>query len=181
MPASRIQPRMHSAAARCSRVKKIRVKHPGSCEMAASSSMRPTIPTPSGPVVLPLLLSVIRFRPGAGLDLTTHRISQANSTDYPPFLSTLKGLLECPNANTAHDPRDCHVTYSVKEIFKTLQGEGGQAGRAAVFCRFAGCNLWTGREEDRAAAVCQFCDTDFVGTDGEGGGRFTDADKLAGA
>src|ERR1700759_4830951 len=77
--------------------------------------------------------------------------------------------------------RDCHVTYSVKEIFKTLQGEGGQAGRAAVFCRFAGCNLWTGREEDRAAAVCQFCDTDFVGTDGQGGGRFKDADELADA
>ncbi len=73
------------------------------------------------------------------------------------------------------------MTYSVKEIFKTLQGEGGQAGRAAVFCRFAGCNLWTGREEDRAGAVCQFCDTDFVGTDGEGGGRFKDADELAGA
>ena len=73
------------------------------------------------------------------------------------------------------------MTYSVKEIFKTLQGEGGQAGRAAVFCRFAGCNLWTGREEDRAAAVCQFCDTDFVGTDGEGGGRFRDADELADA
>ena len=64
------------------------------------------------------------------------------------------------------------VTYSVKEIFLTLQGEGGQAGRAAVFCRFAGCNLWTGREQDRAAAVCTFCDTDFVGTDGVGGGRF---------
>ena len=73
------------------------------------------------------------------------------------------------------------MTYSVKEIFKTLQGEGGQAGRAAVFCRFAGCNLWTGREEDRAAAVCQFCDTDFVGTNGEGGGRFKDADELADA
>jgi 7-carboxy-7-deazaguanine synthase len=73
------------------------------------------------------------------------------------------------------------VAYSVKEIFKTLQGEGGQAGRAAVFCRFAGCNLWTGREEDRTTAVCQFCDTDFVGTDGEGGGRFKDADKLADA
>ena len=73
------------------------------------------------------------------------------------------------------------MTYSVKEIFKTLQGEGGQAGRAAVFCRFAGCNLWTGREEDRAAAVCQFCDTDFVGTDGEGGGRFKDAAELADA
>ncbi len=64
------------------------------------------------------------------------------------------------------------VTYTVKEIFKTLQGEGAQAGRAAVFCRFTGCNLWSGREEDRGSAVCQFCDTDFVGTDGPGGGRF---------
>jgi 7-carboxy-7-deazaguanine synthase (Cx14CxxC type) len=73
------------------------------------------------------------------------------------------------------------VTYSVKEIFKTLQGEGGQAGRAAVFCRFAGCNLWTGREEDRATAVCQFCDTDFVGTDGTGGGRFASPEALADA
>jgi len=73
------------------------------------------------------------------------------------------------------------MTYSVKEIFKTLQGEGGQAGRAAVFCRFAGCNLWSGREDDRATAVCQFCDTDFVGTDGVGGGRFASSDELADA
>ncbi|MCT9812323.1 7-carboxy-7-deazaguanine synthase [Acidovorax sp. Be4] len=71
------------------------------------------------------------------------------------------------------------MTYSVKEIFYTLQGEGGQAGRAAVFCRFAGCNLWTGREKDRAKAICQFCDTDFVGTDGEGGGKFASAQALA--
>jgi len=73
------------------------------------------------------------------------------------------------------------MTYSVKEIFLTLQGEGGQAGRPAVFCRFSGCNLWTGREEDRAGAVCTFCDTDFVGTDGEGGGKFRTADDLASA
>jgi 7-carboxy-7-deazaguanine synthase (Cx14CxxC type) len=73
------------------------------------------------------------------------------------------------------------MTYSVKEIFLTLQGEGGQAGRPAVFCRFAGCNLWTGREEDRAEAACDFCDTDFVGTDGEGGGKFAAADDLAAA
>ena len=73
------------------------------------------------------------------------------------------------------------MTYTVKEIFKTLQGEGGQAGRAAVFCRFAGCNLWSGYERDRATAVCRFCDTDFVGTDGVGGGRFHDAAALAGA
>ncbi|MFT8854589.1 7-carboxy-7-deazaguanine synthase [Acetobacter orientalis] len=71
------------------------------------------------------------------------------------------------------------MTYSVKEIFLTLQGEGGQAGRAAVFCRFTGCNLWTGREEDRAKALCQFCDTDFIGTDGEGGGKFETATALA--
>ena len=64
------------------------------------------------------------------------------------------------------------MTYTVKEIFYTLQGEGANAGRPAVFCRFAGCNLWSGREEDRATAVCQFCDTDFVGTDGPGGGKF---------
>ncbi|KQY93918.1 7-carboxy-7-deazaguanine synthase [Caulobacter sp. Root1455] len=71
------------------------------------------------------------------------------------------------------------MTYSVKEIFLTLQGEGGQAGKAAVFCRFAGCNLWTGREQDRAKAVCTFCDTDFVGVDGEGGGKFATPDDLA--
>src|SRR4051812_15258558 len=73
------------------------------------------------------------------------------------------------------------MTYSVKEIFKTLQGEGAQAGRAAVFCRFSGCNLWSGREQDRGGAVCGFCDTDFVGTDGLGGGRFRSAANLADA
>ena len=73
------------------------------------------------------------------------------------------------------------MSYAVKEIFLTLQGEGGQAGRPAVFCRFAGCNLWSGREQDRAKAVCSFCDTDFVGVDGPGGGRFTDADALVAA
>lgn len=73
------------------------------------------------------------------------------------------------------------MTYAVKEIFLTLQGEGMQAGRRAVFLRFAGCNLWSGREEDRKKAVCQFCDTDFVGTDGDGGGKFADADALADA
>ena len=71
------------------------------------------------------------------------------------------------------------MTYSIKEIFYTLQGEGAHAGRPAVFCRFSGCNLWTGREQDRATATCQFCDTDFVGTDGEGGGKFRDAASLA--
>lgn len=73
------------------------------------------------------------------------------------------------------------MSYAVKEIFLTLQGEGGQIGRTAVFCRFTGCNLWSGKEEDRHQAVCQFCDTDFVGMDGEGGGRFTDAAALANA
>lgn len=68
--------------------------------------------------------------------------------------------------------------YAVKEIFKTLQGEGGQAGRTAVFCRFTGCNLWSGREEDRLTATCQFCDTDFVGMDGENGGRYATAGAL---
>lgn len=69
--------------------------------------------------------------------------------------------------------------YAVKEIFYTLQGEGRQAGRPAVFCRFSGCNLWSGRERDRAAATCRFCDTDFVGTDGDGGGRFRNPADLA--
>ena len=71
--------------------------------------------------------------------------------------------------------------YSVKEIFYTLQGEGANTGAPAVFCRFAGCNLWSGREEDRASAACNFCDTDFVGTDGTGGGRFSGAEGLADA
>jgi 7-carboxy-7-deazaguanine synthase len=73
------------------------------------------------------------------------------------------------------------MSYAVKEIFYTLQGEGAQAGRAAVFCRFAGCNLWTGREADRATAICQFCDTDFIGVDGTGGGKFDSAEDLAAA
>lgn len=73
------------------------------------------------------------------------------------------------------------MSYAVKEMFLTLQGEGVQAGRRAVFIRFAGCNLWSGREADRASAICSFCDTDFVGTDGAGGGRFADADALVAA
>lgn len=73
------------------------------------------------------------------------------------------------------------MSYAVKEVFLTLQGEGANAGARAVFLRFAGCNLWTGREADRASAVCKFCDTDFVGMDGPGGGRFADADALADA
>jgi 7-carboxy-7-deazaguanine synthase (Cx14CxxC type) len=71
------------------------------------------------------------------------------------------------------------MSYAVKEIFYTLQGEGANTGRPAVFCRFAGCNLWTGREQDRATATCQFCDTDFAGTDGPGGGKFSTAESLA--
>ena len=73
------------------------------------------------------------------------------------------------------------MSYAVKEIFYTLQGEGAHAGRPAVFCRFAGCNLWSGRESDRASAICRFCDTDFVGTDGLGGGKFGSAAELAAA
>lgn len=73
------------------------------------------------------------------------------------------------------------MSYAVKELFLTLQGEGAQAGRRAVFLRFAGCNLWSGREQDRAAAACTFCDTDFVGMDGPGGGRFSDPEALAAA
>jgi 7-carboxy-7-deazaguanine synthase (Cx14CxxC type) len=73
------------------------------------------------------------------------------------------------------------LSYAVKELFLTLQGEGMRAGRRAVFCRFAGCNLWSGREQDRASAICQFCDTDFVGMDGTGGGKFADGAALAAA
>ena len=73
------------------------------------------------------------------------------------------------------------MTYSVKEMYYTLQGEGANTGRPAVFCRFSGCNLWSGREQDRDSAICSFCDTDFVGVDGPGGGRFESASKLASA
>jgi 7-carboxy-7-deazaguanine synthase len=73
------------------------------------------------------------------------------------------------------------MSYAVKEIFYTLQGEGAQAGRPAVFCRFSGCNLWSGREADRSTAICRFCDTDFVGVDGSGGGKFGPAEELAAA
>ena len=89
----------------------------------------------------------------------------------------LSAGLACYNGGL--DEKDGDVTYSIKEIFYTLQGEGAHAGRPAVFCRFAGCNLWSGRESDRATAVCSFCDTDFVGTDGELGGKFTSAAALA--
>jgi organic radical activating enzyme len=73
------------------------------------------------------------------------------------------------------------MSYWVKEIYYTLQGEGANTGRAAVFCRFAGCNLWSGREEDRARAICQFCETDFIGTNGPGGGKFVNPKQLAAA
>ncbi len=72
------------------------------------------------------------------------------------------------------------MSYAVKEIFLTLQGEGAHAGRAAVFCRFSGCNLWTGREEDRHKAICQFCDTDFWGMDGENGGKYFHTNNIKG-
>src|SRR5271165_3269097 len=88
------------------------------------------------------------------------------------------GRRGAPSAGAMRGPA---MTYSVKEVFLTLQGEGGQAGRAAVFCRFAGCNLWSGREQDRAGAVCTFCDTDFVGVDGPGGGKFATPAALAAA
>src|SRR5215813_2428367 len=91
-----------------------------------------------------------------------------------------QGLRRQPNSGS--DPVShlgYGMSYAVKEIFYTLQGEGANAGRAAVFCRFAGCNLWTGREEDRANAVCRFCDTDFVGTDGENGGKYRTPEELA--
>src|SRR5437763_8507091 len=81
---------------------------------------------------------------------------------------------------TAEQRREAAMPYAVKELFYTLQGEGANTGRAAVFCRFTGCNLWSGLEKDRGSAVCRFCDTDFVGTDGPGGGKFSSAEELAG-
>src|SRR5271168_1410639 len=96
---------------------------------------------------------------------------RANGTNRGPHRGRLSGL--------AGRNKGQRMSYAVKEIFLTLQGEGSNAGRVAVFCRFAGCNLWSGREEDRATSVCRFCDTDFVGVDGSGGGRFGDAAQLA--
>lgn len=90
---------------------------------------------------------------------------------------TTKATIRIADAPTTK----ARATYTVKELFLTLQGEGAQAGRAAVFCRFAGCNLWSGRERDRAGAICRFCDTDFVGMNGAGGGRFSSAETLADA
>src|SRR6201999_838087 len=148
----------------------------------ASSRMRPTISPPSAQSRIPSAsVPLIGFPPCGQSDRTKLRIFPVNSKDYCSFLLAAKGLSECPNIHPDPHARDCDVTYSVKEIFKTLQGEGGQAGRAAVCCRFAGCNLWSGSEKDRSTAVCQFCDTDFVGTDGQGGGTFTAAVQLADA
>ena len=95
---------------------------------------------------------------------------------FPTFLDDSSG--KWGRANTS---RTGKMAYSVKEILNTLQGEGARAGTSAVFCRFTGCNLWSGREADRASAVCRFCDTEFVGTDGPGGGRFEDAAELGSA
>src|SRR3954466_14654893 len=93
--------------------------------------------------------------------------------------AAFEGLRGGGHGGSAQLPGVRRVTYKVKEIFYTLQGEGSHAGRPAVFCRFASCNLWTGRETDRHRAICQFCDTAFVGTDGPGGGRFATAADLA--
>ncbi|MFW1676242.1 7-carboxy-7-deazaguanine synthase [Pontibacter sp. JAM-7] len=90
-------------------------------------------------------------------------------------MTIMYGVHSAPSRQTANRP---YHMYSVKEIFFSLQGEGAQAGRAAIFCRFTGCNLWSGREQDRAKAVCDFCDTDFIGTNGQNGGQFTSADEL---
>jgi 7-carboxy-7-deazaguanine synthase len=96
------------------------------------------------------------------------------------FADPIHPLVEPLHASTqVGSGLKARLAYAVKEIFYTLQGEGAQAGRPAVFCRFAGCNLWSGREEDRATAICRFCDTDFVGLDGTGGGRFDSAAALA--
>src|SRR3982751_2390826 len=98
----------------------------------------------------------------------------------PAETERLQGSRPRRSHSVRHRQSGRFMTYTVKEIFYTLRGEGAQAGRAAVFCRFSGCNLWTGREEDRSRAVCQFCDTDFVGT-GPDGGRFATPESLASA
>src|SRR3954462_6921221 len=98
----------------------------------------------------------------------------------PAETERLQGSRPRGSHSVRHRQSGRFMTYTVKEIFYTLQGEGAQAGRAAVFCRFSGCNLWSGREEDRSRAVCKFCDTDFVGT-GPEGGRFKSAAELADA
>ena len=95
-------------------------------------------------------------------------------------MTDLQAPLPSPLRGSSFSPEGAKGIYAVKECFLTLQGEGVQAGARAVFLRFAGCNLWTGREQDRAAAQCNFCDTDFVGTDGEGGGKFAGPEELAG-
>src|SRR6202043_2763681 len=100
------------------------------------------------------------------------------------LLPAIEGFPRERLARSASDGRNgtvASMTYSVKEIFYTLQGEGAQTGRPAVFCRFSGCNLWSGRENDRSGAICQFCDTDFVGVDGQGGNKFANANAVADA
>lgn len=119
------------------------------------------------------------LRPQAGIILTVHsssgsRACAARFRNAPSGASAAKRGWEGPRVGRAGI-----VSYSIKEIFYTLQGEGMQAGRPAVFCRFAGCNLWSGREADREQAVCRFCDTDFVGTDGTLGGKYPTAEALA--
>jgi len=100
--------------------------------------------------------------------------------DCPQIAHKLPGI-RCNSRSTSHHITLHTLTYSIKEMFYTLQGEGAHAGRPAVFCRFSGCNLWSGREQDRSSAICRFCDTDFIGNDGEGGGKFPDARGLADA
>src|SRR6187455_1319811 len=112
-----------------------------------------------------------------GLRTARWRICKVHRSDRQPGAKR-RGRQRQRRA-TRRDQRKFRMTYSVKEIYYTLQGEGAQAGRAAVFLRFAGCNLWSGLEKDRSDAVCRFCDTDFVGTDGPGGGKFTSASSLA--
>src|SRR5207253_593446 len=114
------------------------------------------------------------------------RITSSVELDGPSVATILAlrflrmGSLRCKSVQFIPHPAQYRLmAYQVREVFYTLQGEGAQWGRPAVFCRFAGCNLWSGREQDRASAVCRFCDTQFVGTDGPGGGRFESAQALA--
>ena len=115
--------------------------------------------------------------PCVGLESWETHLSALSALSPPP----LSHIFHAAPAPAYRLPITAFMPYSVKEIFYTLQGEGANAGRAAVFLRFSGCNLWTGREQDRARAVCQFCDTDFVGTDGTGGGHFPTPLALAAA
>src|SRR5262245_35448063 len=111
----------------------------------------------------------------------THRRTESHAGTATLVRSGWKALKRTTCEIRAHHGGNAAMRYRVKEIFYTLQGEGANTGRPAVFCRFSGCNLWTGREESRSDAICQFCDTDFVGIDGEGGGEFSNASELADA